>query len=165
MHDSSGHFLIRAIRPSDDAAIADIIRSVMTEFGASGPGFAIHDPEVSGMSHAYSQPRRAYFAVEANGRVGGGGGFAPLDAADPDICELRKMYFLPQLRGQGAGRALIAQCLEAARSIGFRRCYLETLTGMDSAAALYEKFGFRRLPGALGATGHFGCNRFYMLDL
>ena len=107
----------------------------------------------------------AYFVVEREGRVMGGGGIAPLEGADPGICELRKMYFLPELRGMGAGSALIAKCLDAARQLDYAKCYLETLTGMHAAQALYEKHGFERIPTALGATGHFGCNRFYLRAL
>jgi putative acetyltransferase len=158
-------FRIRPIEPRDDAAVAAIIRSVMPEFGASGPGFAIHDPEVGLMSAAYALPRRAYFVVERDGAVLGGGGIAPLEGGDADTCELRKMYFLPALRGLGAGRALMATCLDAARAAGFRRCYLETLSGMDTAQRLYERSGFARIAGPMGATGHFGCNRFYLRAL
>jgi len=156
---------IRPIEARDDAAIAAIIRAVMPEFGADGPGFAIHDAEVGAMSAAYARPRRAYFVVELDRVVLGGGGIAPLDAGDEDTCELRKMYFLPALRGRGAGRALMARCLDAARDLGFRRCYLETLTGMDAAQSLYLASGFRRIDRALGATGHHGCNRFYLREL
>lgn len=158
-------FSIRPILPTDDAAIAGIIRTVMPEFGANGPGFAIHDPEVDHMAAAYARPRCAYFVVEREGVVCGGGGVAPLDGGDPDVCELRKMYFLPALRGQGAGAALMLWCLEAARMLGFRRCYLETLHGMDAAQKLYERNGFARIDGPMGATGHFGCNRFYLREL
>lgn len=156
---------IRAITAADDGAMAAVIRTVMPEFGADGPGFAIHDPEVQAMAAAYAGPGHAYFVIERDGVVQGGGGVAPLAGADPTICELRKMYFLPGLRGQGMGRALLAHCLHAARELGFRQCYLETLTGMDQAQRLYTAAGFRRIPGALGATGHFGCNRFYLIDL
>ena len=158
-------FTLRPITPADDAAVASIIRTVMPEFGAGGPGFAIHDPEVDGMCAAYDRPGAAYFVVEAGGRVLGGGGVAPLDGGPDGVCELRKMYFLPALRGLGAGTALIARCLDAARRLGHRQCYLETLRGMDAAQKLYERTGFRRLDGPMGATGHFGCNRFYLLDL
>ena len=75
------------------------------------------------------------------------------------------MYFLPGLRGLGAGTALMARCLDAARAAGFRRCYLETLCGMTAAQKLYERSGFRRLDGPMGATGHGGCNTFMVLDL
>ena len=137
----------------------------MPEFGAVGSGFAINDPEVDWMSRAYAQPRCAYFVVEQDGVVVGGAGVAPLTGGDADTCELRKMYFLPSLRGLGAGAALMATCLDAARGFGFGRCYLETLRGMDAAMRLYEKSGFTRLPGPMGATGHGGCNAFYLLPL
>jgi putative acetyltransferase len=158
-------YTIRPITPADDAAVAAIIRAVMPEFGAVGSGFAINDPEVDWMARAYAEPRSSYFVIEREGRVLGGAGVAPLIDGDPDVCELRKMYFLPELRGVGAGAAMMARCLEAARGHGFRRCYLETLRGMDSAMKLYERTGFRRIPGPMGATGHGGCNAFYLLDL
>jgi len=157
--------LIRPIAEPDDATMAQVIRAVMPEFGAVGEGFAINDPEVDWMSRAYAGARAAYFVVERNGRVCGGGGIAPLEGGDEDVCELRKMYFLPELRGLGAGTMLIAECLDAARERGFRRCYLETLRGMDAAMRLYERQGFQRIPAPMGATGHGGCNAFYLLDL
>lgn len=145
--------------------MASIIRSVMPEFGACGSGFAISDPEVDWMSRAYAQPRCAYFVVEVDGRVVGGGGVAPLEGGDAGTCELRKMYFLPEARGLGAGSALMARCLEAARDAGFERCYLETLTGMEAAMRLYERSGFHRIDAPMGATGHGGCNTFYLREL
>ena len=156
---------IRPIQADDDAAMAAVIRTVMPEFGACGSGFAISDPEVDWMSRAYSAPRSAYFVVERDGVVLGGGGVAQLEGGDAGTCELRKMYFLPEARGLGAGAAMMARCLDAARGFGFSRCYLETLTGMDAAMRLYERSGFRRIDGPMGATGHGGCNTFYLLDL
>jgi putative acetyltransferase len=158
-------FTIRPIETTDDARMAQIIRTVMPEFGATGDGFAINDPEVDWMTRAYSAPRCSYFVVEHEGEVKGGGGVAPLVNGEPDMCELRKMYFLPQLRGMGAGAALMRRCLEAARGHGFKRCYLETLKGMDAAMRLYERSGFRKIPGPIGCTGHGGCDSFYILDL
>ena len=157
-------FSIRPITASDNAAVAAIIRSVMTEFGASGPGFAIHDAEVDTMFETYTGAGSAYFVIEQDGLVTGGGGIAPLVEKDK-ICELRKMYFLPSLRGAGAGGALIAKCIAAARALGYRQCYLETLTGMDAAQHLYAKHGFKTLCAPLGNTGHFSCDRFYLRDL
>ena len=158
-------YRVRRIRTADDAVMASIIRTVMPAFGAVGSGFAISDPEVDWMSQAYAEPRHAYFVIERGGRVLGGGGIAPLAGGDRDTCELRKMYFLPEARSVGAGTAMMARCLDAARKAGFRRCYLETLTGMDAAQRLYERSGFRRIDGPMGATGHGGCNTFYLLDL
>jgi len=156
---------IRRIRAAANATVASIIRTVMPEFGAVGSGFAINDPEVDWMSHAYSQPRCAYFVVEQDGVVVGGAGVAPLTGGDADTCELRKMYFLPQARGRGAGAAMMQRCLQAARDFGFKQCYLETLGGMDAAMKLYERSGFRRIDAPMGDTGHGSCNTFYLRAL
>ena len=157
---------IRPIQPSDDATMAMVIRTVMPEFGAVGCGFAINDPEVDWLSRAYTAARSAYFVVcDDTGAVLGGGGIAPLEGGDEATCELRKMYFLPQARGQGAGAAMMERCLVAARDLGFAQCYLETLAGMDAAIRLYERSGFARIHGSLGATGHGGCNTFYLRAL
>lgn len=161
----AGNFVIRPIESRDDAAVAAIIRTVMPEFGAGGEGFAINDPEVDWMSRAYARPRSAYFVVEIDGQVAGGGGVAPLVGADATTCELQKMYFLPGARGRGAGAALMARCLASARGFGFERCYLETLGGMDAAMRLYERSGFRRTDARMGGTGHGGCNTFYLREL
>jgi len=156
---------IRPVRPGDEAAVARIIRAVMPEFGADGPGFALHDPEVDHMYEAYQRPGAAYFVLEADGEVVGGGGIAPLDGGDAGTCELRKMYFLPRARGRGWGARLLTLCLAEARALGYARCYLETCTGMDAAIRLYGKMGFHPICSALGATGHGGCDRFYVLAL
>ena len=156
---------IRPIHAADDPAMAAVIRTVMPTFGACGSGFAINDPEVDWMSRAYAAPRHAYFVVTRDELVLGGAGVAPLQGGDADTCELRKMYFLPEARGIGAGAAMMARCLDAARGFGFRQCYLETLTGMDGAMRLYERNGFRRIDGPMGATGHGSCDVFYLLDL
>lgn len=145
--------------------MAAIIREVMTRFGAHGPGYSINDPEVDAMSAHYPEPRAAFFVAEVGGRVLGGGGIGPLAGADADICELRKMYLLPELRGRGLGEKMLRRCLDAARERGYRLCYLETLTVMESAQKLYLKSGFKPLREALGATGHGSCNRFYLLEL
>ena len=159
------NFSIRPITTNDNASMAAIIRRVMPEFGAGGPGFAMHDAEVDGMCEAYAQPRCSYFVVERDGIVLGGAGVAPLENAASDICELRKMYFLPEVRGIGAGTAMMQRCLDTARAHHFARCYLETLTGMDAAQVLYKRTGFARLSAPMGGTGHFSCDRFFILDL
>ncbi len=161
----SSEFTIRPIRRSDDPEVAALIRTVMPEFGADGSGFAIHDPEVDAMSKAYRRRRAGYFVVERSGEVLGAGGYAHLQEADDDFCELRKMYFLPELRGLGLGARLLDLVLERATRDGYRECYVETLDRMHQARRLYEAKGFRRLDARKGATGHFGCDVWYAKDL
>lgn len=156
---------IRKIHAGDDKAIANIIRTVMPEFGASGQGFAIHDHEVDDMFRAYSNPGSAYFICQIESLVVGGGGIGPLVGGDDDTCELKKMYFLPSGRGKGLGEQVVKHCLKAARDFGYSYCYLETFNTMTLAMKLYEKVGFSKIPGALGQTGHFACDTFYRIDL
>ena len=154
-------YVIRPIMKEDNKQVASIIRKVMPEFGASGPGFAIHDKEVDDIFSYYHHTRAAYFVCDRKSTIVGGGGVAPLEGGDPRICELKKMYFLPSDRGKGLGQRVLDECLQAARKIGFEYCYLETFNTMKSAMKLYEKNGFKRIPGPLGNTGHFACDIFY----
>lgn len=156
---------LRPIEKKDDVAVAKIIRRVMPEYGAGGEGFAIHDPEVDSMSETYRGRRAKYYVVTRNGVVLGGGGFAQLAGGAKDVCELRKMYFLPELRGLGMGRKLLLHALEGAKKAGFELCYLETLKTMTEARALYESVGFTPAKKPMGATGHFGCDAFYTRKL
>lgn len=160
-------WLIRPVRAADDSAVASIIHDVMTEHACSGEGFAIHDPEVAAMSAAYRGPRAGYYVLCRGPEVLGGGGFAQLQGTDDAdaTAELRKMYFRPEARGFGFGRALIDLLLDEMRAAGFRRCYLETTSWMDQARMLYLKSGFAELPAAEGATGHHGCDRFFAREL
>jgi len=157
--------VIRLIQPGDNAAIRTIIKKVMPEFGASSQGFAIHDPEVENMYEAYSSPRSAYFVCELNNVVTGGGGIAQLQGGDPQTCELKKMYFLPEARGKGYAQRLLEDCFRAARGHDFKFCYLETFNTMYLAMKLYERNGFKRITGPMGNTGHFACDIFYLLEL
>jgi putative acetyltransferase len=156
-------WIVRPIRPTDDAAMAAIIRTVMHEHGASGPGFAIHDAEVAAMSASYRGQHARYYVVEHAGAIHGGAGFAQLAGTDAAAatCELRKMYFLPTARGRGLGQALLTLLLDEMRAAGFRRCYLETTAPMQAAQRLYRAAGFEPLSRAEGATGHHGCELFF----
>lgn len=160
------HF--RLITPGDDPAVQRIIVDVMTEYDATGAGFAIVDPEVTAMSGAYdpkATPPGEYWVLVRDTEVIGGGGFGALAGAEPSTCELRKMYFRPDDRGQGHGRRLLQHLLRRAKAAGYTRCYLETMVSMTRARSLYAASGFVPLPAPQGNTGHFGCDAWYAREL
>jgi putative acetyltransferase len=161
----SANHLIRLICPADDAAVAAVIRSVVPEFTPFTTGSTLADSEVAAMSQAYRAPRSAYFVVEAAGEVVGGAGVGPLVGGPFEVCELRKMYFMTAARGHGMGELLLRHCMRVARGFGYQVCYLETLSGMDAARHLYARAGFRPLEKPLGATGHYICDRWFVLEL
>ncbi|AYC17317.1 hypothetical protein DZA65_00402 [Dickeya dianthicola] len=155
---ASTPLLTRPITAADNAAIASVIRRVSAEFSLTADkGYTVSDPDLDQLFELYSRPASAYWVVECNGEVVGGGGLAPLSGGEPDICELQKMYFLPLARGQGIARQLAKLALAFGREQGFRRCYLETTAHLTSAIHLYEKLGFAHIPHALGNTGHVDC--------
>ena len=159
------NFVIRSIQPEDNPAMAMIIRTVMPEFGAGGEGFAIHDVEVDNLFESYNNSQCAYFVCELNGKLVGGGGVAPLAGGDATTCELKKMYFLKEARGKGLGKQVLARCTQRAREMGYKQFYLETFNTMHEAIALYDRSGFKKMSHALGNTGHFACDVFYMMEL
>jgi putative acetyltransferase len=162
---SNNNIIIREITPKDDKQIAVVIRSVLIEFGVPKVGTAYADKVLDCMSETYDIPTSAYFVVENNGRIIGGAGIAQLDNFDGNVCELQKMYFLPEARGIGLGRQMMEICLNKAKSVGFEKCYLETLPYMEDARKLYAKVGFKALDSRLGDTGHYSCNLWMIKDL
>lgn len=156
---------IRLIQPNDNPFMAQIIRQVMTEYGAVGEGYSINDPEVDSMYEHYQGPRHAFFVIDAAGQIVGGAGIAPLQGGEEGVCELRKMYLLPVVRGLGLGRQILDRCLDTAREKMFHTCYLETLDRMSKARQLYLAAGFKSLSGPLGYTGHGSCDAWYALEL
>ena len=159
------NYEIRSIQKKDNVQVARLIREVMTEFQAVGPGYSIDDPEVDDMYGNYRDRKSAYFVIVQNGQVAGGGGIGPLRGGDTDVCELRKMFFRPELRGLGMGQRLLQQLMNEARKRGYLRCYLETLDRMWQANQLYRRFGFQLLEQPRGQTGHTQCDRWYELEL
>ena len=162
---SKNNIVIREITIADNKQIAVVIRAVLIEFGVPKVGTAYADKTLDSMTEAYDKPTSAYFVVENNGEIIGGAGIAQLDNFEGNVCELQKMYFLPEARGLGLGRQMMDKCLEKAKSVGFEQCYLETLPYMEDARKLYAKVGFRSLDSRMGDTGHYSCNLWMLKDL
>lgn len=158
-------FSIRKIQKADESQIAKIIREVMAEFEATGEGYSESDVEVDSMYSSYRGKKSAYFVVENDQKVVGGGGLAKLEGGDGTVCEIRKMFFLPVARGLGLGRKLLIILLDKARERGYSSSYIETLKRMENANALYESLGFKKLKKPLGDTGHSKADTWYLREL
>jgi putative acetyltransferase len=150
-------FIIREIQKKDNLAIAAIVRDVLMEMGAPKVGTAYADPYLDTLFEVYAIPNAIYFVIEKNGKIIGGAGVMQLDNSDENICELQKMYLLPEGRGLRLGKLLIDNCIEKATEFGFEGCYIETMTYMEDAQKLYKKAGFYNLDKQLGNTGHSSC--------
>ncbi|MFZ3440564.1 bifunctional helix-turn-helix transcriptional regulator/GNAT family N-acetyltransferase [Vibrio harveyi] len=150
-------YVLRPLTKADNSQVADVIRKVSAEYGLTADkGYGVADPTLDDMYSVYDQQGAAYWVVEYQGEIVGGGGFAPL-TGEPNVCELQKMYFLPQTRGHGLAKRIVALSLQLAKQFGYQQCYLETTECLREAVGLYEKLGFEHLDAPLGQTGHDAC--------
>lgn len=151
------NYSIRKIKKEDNSAVAALIRAVFDELNIPKVGTAYEDPYLDLMFEEYSKPKSVYYVVEKEGRIIGSAGVAQLENEAKTICELQKMYFLPETRGLGIGSQMMAKCLQSAKDFGFEKCYLETMPFMLDAQKLYKKVGFEYICSPMGSTGHTSC--------
>jgi putative acetyltransferase len=157
--------VIREIEVQDNPKIAKAIRSVLIEMGVPKVGTAYEDTALDCMFETYDTPKKAYFVLENDNEIIGGAGISPLDNYEGNVCELQKMYFMPEARGKGFGTDMMEKCLAFAKQVGFDQCYLETMPYMHDAQKLYKKVGFQPLSEPMGNTGHYSCTVWMLKDL
>ena len=156
---------IRKIEAKDNQKIEQIVKSTIIEFGLPTTGSAYEDSDTTAMYEAYQNDDQAYFVLEVNNEIVGGGGIKALNGSEGKICELQKMYLMPKVRGKGYGKSIFDTCLQAAKDLDYKQCYLESDPSMLSAIKIYEKNGFKHLNGPIGNTGHTVCGVWMLKDL
>lgn len=157
--------LVRNINPKDNAAMAKIIRDSLKEFNAAKPGTVYFDEETDRLSDVFSTPSSAYFVIDLDGEIAGGGGIFPTKGLPADTCELVKMYIAKKFRSNGYGQTLLYNCIDAAKQKGFSKMYLESMPELTNALKMYEKNGFNYLRHPMGNSGHSGCELWMIKDL
>lgn len=156
---------IRPLKRADGPAIKEIILAALNEFKVVGRPNPIQDSDLDDLAKFYRAPTGAYFVAVKDKVVIGGSGIAPIGSVT-GACELRKMYVARQARTFGLGYQLLERCLAAARQLGYHRCFLNTLSRMERAIALYETAGFIRCDAPLSSQEDTsGCDRWYKLEL
>jgi GNAT superfamily N-acetyltransferase len=99
---------------------------------------------------AFANPRetildkggRIFFAVRGGKPVG----VCALVALWPGEFEIAKMGVTASAQGLGVGRMVLQACVDAARTMGAKRLYLETNHALLPAIHLYQAVGFTHLP-------------------
>jgi GNAT superfamily N-acetyltransferase len=59
------------------------------------------------------------------------------------VGEIKRVYVVPEARGRGLSRAVMAALVDLAGSEGYRRLHLETGTAQPEAIALYRSSGWQ----------------------
>ena len=157
--------IIRTIEPGDDVILARIIRDTLKEFKANKPGTVYFDETTDHLSEVFKASSSIYFVVEFDGTILGGAGIYPTQNLDEGTCELVKLYLAANARGKGVGKLLMEKCIDAAKALGYKKIYLETMPELTVAIPMYEKYGFTYLSAAQGYSGHTGCDVWMIKDL
>ncbi len=124
MNTTTTDITIRLIEPHDNAGIAAIIRSVLSEFNAAKPGTVYYDPTTDDLFSLFKKEDSAYFIAEVNGQMAGGCGVYPTAGLPEGCCELVKLYLLPEARRLGLGKQLIETNVVAAGNFAIQACIL-----------------------------------------
>ena len=130
------------LRPATDAdseRIMALVQGVLDEFGLPFDARS-KDSDLQNIEEGYLRAGGIFELIEdRHGNLLGTWGLFPLDQ---ETCELRKMYFIPQMRGIGLGRQILERAVGAARRLGFKTIVLETHSALKRAERLYTRFGF-----------------------
>ena len=119
--------------------VRDLVFGVLREYGLEPDRGGI-DKDLDDIESSYIK-RGGLFEVLENkdGKLLGTVGLYPFD---DDRIELRKMYFLPEIRGKGLGGKTLKRMIEVSKNKGYQQLILETASVLKEAIGLYEKFGF-----------------------
>ena len=60
--------------------------------------------------------------------------------------EVKRMYTLPEFRGQGYAAKILLELENWAKELGYKSCVLETGKRQPEAIQLYKKNGYRIIP-------------------
>jgi len=155
----------RTIEERDNRELAELIRTVFREFKIDRPGTVYFDPTTDDLYTLFSKPGSEYWIAEESGVIIGGCGVYPTPGLPEGCAELVKLYLSASQRGKGIGWQLMEKTFNSAKRLGYRQLYLESLPELGNAISLYEKAGFKFIPGPMGNSGHFGCNIWMIKDL
>ena len=139
-------FTLRKAIAGEEARILDLVSTVLADYGLIVSPEET-DKDISDLDRYYFE-NNGWFAVIDDGvRIIGSYGIFRISNR---VCELRKMYLLPEFQGRGLGRSMMEDALKQARELGYAEMVLETNTLLDKAIHLYSKFGFKEYkPGHL----------------
>jgi len=121
-------------------------RELFLEY-AQSLGFSLcfqnFDQELATLPGDYSPPDGRLLLAEHEGQLVG---CVALHQLEPGICEMKRLYLRPTMRGRGLGRVLADRIVAEARHIGYQRMRLDTVEPvMKDAVAMYRTLGFKEI--------------------
>ncbi len=106
-------------------------------------GLDVQSPEMPAAGAAELNPPAGAFLVGyEDGQAICCGGIKDLG---PGVCELKRMYVVPQARGRGIARELLGALEVHARTMGYEVARLDTGDRQPHARRLYESAGYAEI--------------------
>jgi putative acetyltransferase len=148
---SGAMIAIRKLRPEEADAARDLICRCFIEFWAHDMTLeevrrlvdADHGlDDVAAVQARYFDAGGTFLAVLDDGRVVGTGA---LSRISDEVCELDRMWLLPEYRRRGIGHRVVKRLFAFARRRGYRTVRLHTNSDLKGAIRFYEGLGFRRI--------------------
>jgi GNAT superfamily N-acetyltransferase len=96
--------------------------------------------ELAELPGEYASPGGCILLAEADA---GSAGCVALRPLQGNICEMKRLYVLPEYQGHGIGRALARSVIGEARIKGYQKMRLDTVESMKAAQTLYFSLGFK----------------------
>jgi predicted N-acetyltransferase YhbS len=140
--------LVREVEPEECERAGQIVVAAYRAL----PGHVEEPDYERELADVASRADSVFVAVDDDGAVVGCITFVPgIDSAhaefdDPAAAGFRMLGVDPERQGSGAGRALVAWCVDAARAGGRERIVIHSTPWMTRAHAMYSRFGFERRP-------------------
>jgi putative acetyltransferase len=97
----------RPIEEKDNKEIADLIRTVFTEFNIHRPGTVYFDPATDNLFRLFTTPGSEYWIAEGNGVIIGGCSVFSTPGLPDGCAELVEFYLSSSQRGKGIGWQLM----------------------------------------------------------
>jgi GNAT superfamily N-acetyltransferase len=129
---------VRGDDPEAQALVGAMEAWVTENFGPTTP-----DRTSTVAPEEMAPPDGVFLLVEVDGVAVAGGGVRRLSDG---VGEIKRMFVLPEARGQGHARRLLAGLEAAAAELGYARLRLDTAQSMTTAMRLYRRAGYRDIP-------------------
>ena len=130
---------ITEARPDEMALVRDLFEEY-EQFLGFDLCFQNFQAELDSLPGAYGPPTGALLLAREKEQVIGCVG---LRAIEPGVCEMKRLYLRSEARGKGLGMALCQAVIERARSLGYNRMKLDTVSKLEKAIELYRSLGFQ----------------------
>jgi GNAT superfamily N-acetyltransferase len=127
--------------PMEEEPAASLLEALRAEMAALYDGLVVDAPHMPKAGPDELGPPHGTFIVgvdDADAPVCCGG----VKELGPGVCEIKRMYVVPEARGSGLGRELLGALEDAARRLGYEVARLDTGPRQPHAERLYRDAGY-----------------------